>query len=64
MITPDQIEKRKNLWVSMGIHRSDDGNNLTSSIRKRRMSKHRESHEITAQNNENLGNYLIFLFSK
>jgi len=46
-LTPQQLqeaaERRESLWMSMGIHRKDDG---ATSIRRRRMSKHRESLEL------------------
>lgn len=61
----DQFDKR-DLWVSMGIHRSDDGTTLASSFRKRRMSKHRESLEMTTQNIDNLapGARVMFLLQE
>lgn len=46
-------ERRESLWVSMGVHRSNDGGGST--IRKRRMSKQRESLELpTAEQMQNL----------
>lgn len=53
----DAAERRENLWVSMGIHRSDDRN----SIRKRRRSKLCDSIELKNdelfENMENLGSF-------
>ncbi|KAI1710224.1 HCO3- transporter family domain-containing protein [Ditylenchus destructor] len=61
-------ERRESLWVSMGVHRSNDGGGST--IRKRRMSKQRESLELpTAEQMQNLedmapGTRVMFLLKE
>lgn len=62
----DAAERRESLWISMGIHRNDDGN----SIRKRRMSKLCDSVELKndeiPENMENLapGTRVMFLLKE
>uniref|UniRef100_A0A914H4V0 Anion exchange protein n=1 Tax=Globodera rostochiensis TaxID=31243 RepID=A0A914H4V0_GLORO len=66
----DAADRRESLWISMGIHRADE---TGQSIRKRRMSRNRESLELqqtpqlsTAQRMEDLapGTRVMFLLNE